>query len=79
MAMAIYNLLTGYEPKLLDDFDHSETSAMIFQDESGDIDTEPSYSCESELDDETIGKALSSLVHSGARRTSEPETSLSLS
>ena len=37
--MAIYNPLTGYEPNLLDDFDHSETSAMILQDESGDIDT----------------------------------------
>ena len=58
--MAIFNPLTGYEPKLLDDFDHSETSAMIFQDESGDIDTEPSYSCNAELDDEIIGKALSS-------------------
>ena len=58
--MAIYNPLTGYEPKLLDDFDHSETSAMIFQDESGDKDTEPSYSCNAELDDEIIGKALSS-------------------
>ena len=30
---------------------------MIFQDESGDIDTEPSYSCDAELDDEIIGKA----------------------
>ena len=58
--MAIYNPLTGYEPKLLDNFDYSETSAMIFQDESGDIDTEPSYSCDAELDDEIIGKALSS-------------------
>ena len=58
--MAMYHPLTGYEPKLLDDFDHSETSAMIFQDESGDIDTEPSYSCEAELDGEIIGKALSS-------------------
>ena len=58
--MAIYHPLTGYEPKLLDDFDHSETSAMSFQDKSGDIDTEPSYSCDAELDDETIGKALSS-------------------
>ena len=55
--MAIYNPLTGYEPKLLDDIDHSEASAMIFQDESGDIDTEPSYSCEAELDDEIIGEA----------------------
>ena len=33
---------------------------MIFQDELGDIDTEPSYSCDAALDDETIGKALSS-------------------
>ena len=33
---------------------------MIFQDESGDIDTELSYSWEAELDDEIIGKALSS-------------------
>ena len=35
--IAIYNPLTSYEPKLLDD---SETSAMIFQDESGDMDTD---------------------------------------
>ena len=58
--MAIYNPLTGYEPKLLGNFDYSETSAMIFQDESGDIDAEPSYSCDAELDDKNIGKALSS-------------------
>ena len=56
----MYNPLRGYEPKLLDNFDYSETSAMIFQDESGDIDTEPLYSCDAELDDEIIGKALSS-------------------
>ena len=58
--MAIYNPLTGYEPKHLDDFDYSETSAMIFQDESGDIDTVPSYSYDAELDDEIIGKAQTS-------------------
>ena len=58
--MEIYNPLTGYEPKLLDNFDYSETSAVIFQDDSGDLDTEPSYSCDAELDDEIIGKALSS-------------------
>ena len=29
---------------------------MIFQEESGDIDTELSYLCDAELDDETIGK-----------------------
>ena len=33
---------------------------MIFQEESRDIDTEPSYWCDAELDDETVGKALSS-------------------
>ena len=58
--MAIYHPPTGYEPNVLDDFHYSETSAMIFQEESGDIDTEPSYLCDAELDDETIGKALSS-------------------
>ena len=52
--------LTGYEPNVFDDFHYSETSAVIFQDESGDKDTEPSYLCDVELDDETIGKALPS-------------------
>ena len=46
--------------KLLDNFDYSETSPMIFQDESGDIDTEPSYSCDVEIDDGIIEKAISS-------------------
>ena len=57
--MAIHNPLTGYEPNQLDNFDYSET-AEIFQDESGDTGTEPSYSCDAELDDEIIGKAPSS-------------------
>ena len=57
--MAIYHPPTGYEPNVLDDFDYSETSAAIFQDESGD-NTEPSYSCGAEFDDEIIGKAPSS-------------------
>ena len=51
---------TGYEPKLLDDFHYSETTEIIFQEESGDKRTEPSYLCDAELDDEIIGKALSS-------------------
>ena len=59
-----YNPLTGYEPNQLDNqldnFDYSEISAAIFQHESVDIDTEPSHSCDAELDDELIGKALSS-------------------
>ena len=58
--MAMHNILTGYEPNILDNFDYSETSAAIFQDESVDKDTEPSCSCDAELDDEIIGKALSS-------------------
>ena len=58
--MAIFHPPTGYEPNVLDDFHYSGTSAMIFQDESGDIDTEPSNLCDAELDDETVGKALSS-------------------
>ena len=58
--MAIHNPVTGYEPNLLDNFDYSEASAAIFQDESGDIDTELSYSCDAELDDEIIGEAMSS-------------------
>ena len=57
--MAMNNPLTGYWPTLLDNFHYSEISAMIFQEESGDIDTEPSYLCDAELDGETIGKALS--------------------
>ena len=59
-TVAIHNILTGCEPHLRDNFDYSETSAAIFQDESGDIDAEPSYSCDAELDDEMIGKSLSS-------------------
>ena len=58
--MAIHNPLTGYEPNQLDNTDYFETFAVIFLNESGDIDTEPSYSCDAELDDEIIGKALSS-------------------
>ena len=57
--VVMHNPHTGYEPKLLDNFD-SETSAMIFQEESIDKDTEPSYLHDAELSDETIGRALSS-------------------
>ena len=79
-TVTIRNLLTGYESKHLNNFDYSEISARIFQDESDDTDTEPSYSFDAELDDETIGKALSSpLLIQERRRTSKRETSLSLS
>ena len=42
--VAIQIPLTGYEPKQLDNFDYSETYTAIFQNESVDMDTEPSYS-----------------------------------
>ena len=58
--VAIYNPLTGYEHNQLDNFDYSEASAALLHDESVDIDTEMSYSCDAELDDELVGKALSS-------------------
>ena len=47
---------------------------MIFQEESGDKETEPSYLCDAELDDETIGKALSSplfIQERGDQRTED--------
>ena len=71
-TVAIYNPLTGYEPKLLDEFDHSETSSMIFQDESGDIDAEPSYSCDAELVGEIVGKGY--LHHSSFRSEKNQRT-----
>ena len=58
--MAGYIPPTGYEPKLFDDLHYSETTKIIFQEESGDKDAVPSYLIDAELDDETIGKALSS-------------------
>ena len=75
--LAELTLPTGYKPKLLDDFHYSETSEMIFQEESGDKDTEPSYLCDAELDDETIGKSANfTTLHSGAKRISGPKTKL---
>ena len=57
--LAEFTPLTGYEPKLLDDFHYSETTEIIFQEQSGDKDAVPSYLCDADFDDETIGKALS--------------------
>ena len=68
--MAIHNPLTGYEPNQLDNFDYSEASAAVFQDESVDMDTEVSYSCDAELDDGLVGKALSSPLF--IRKREEP-------
>ena len=63
-SVAKTNSSKGYEPNQLDNqldnFDYSETYTAIFQNESVDIDTEPSYSFDAELDDELIRKALPS-------------------
>ena len=59
-------LSQGYEPKQFDYFNFPDTSATIFQDEAGDIDTEPSYSFDAELD-ELFRKALSSLLFTRER------------
>ena len=58
--LAEFTPLTGYEPKLLDDFHYLETTEIIFRDESSDKDAVPSHLFDTELDDETNGKALSS-------------------
>ena len=76
-SLAAFTPPTSYEPKLLDDFHFSETIEIIFQEESDDA--VPSYLFDAELDDETIGKALSSPLFIQEReRISGPKTSLSL-
>ena len=67
--VAIPTPLTGYEPNQLDNFDFTETYTSIFQNESVDIDTVPSYSFDVELEDELIGRALSTPSHSVFSRT----------
>ena len=59
-SLAEFTPPTGYEPKPPHDFHYSETTEMIFQEESRDKDTEPSYLHDSEINDGTIGRALSS-------------------
>ena len=56
-SVAKTNSSTSYEPNVIDNFDFSETYTAIFQNESVDIDTEPSYSFDAEVDDELIRKA----------------------
>ena len=50
--------LTGYEPNFFDAYHYSETTEIYLQEQSSD--TRPSYLHDAELDDETIGRALSS-------------------
>ena len=50
--------LTGYEPNFFDDFHYSETTEVFLQEQSSD--TRPSYLHDTEISDDTIGRALSS-------------------
>ena len=50
--------LTGYEPKFFDDYHFSETTEIFIQESSSD--TRPSYLHDSEISEDTIGRALSS-------------------
>ena len=43
---------TGYEPNVIDNFNYSEIYTAIFQNDSVDMDTKPSYTFDAELDDE---------------------------
>ena len=61
---------TGLEPIVIDNFDYSETCTAMFQNDSVDVDTEPSYSFDAELDDELIRKALSSPLFTHEREES---------
>ena len=49
--------LTGYEPKFFDDCHFTETTEIFIQESSSD--TRPSYLHDSEISDDTIGRALS--------------------
>ena len=57
--VAIYNPLTGYEPNQRQPARQPARTQRHLQ-RSSRMDTEPTYLCDTELDDELIGKALSS-------------------
>ena len=59
-TLAIHHPPTSYEPNVLDNFHYSETTEIIFRDASSDKDVVPSYLHDLEIDDYTIGRALSS-------------------
>ena len=58
--------LTGYEPNFFDDYNLSETTEIFIQESSSD--TRPSNLHDSEISDDTIGRAVSSPLF-----TQEPE------
>ena len=50
--------LTGYEPNFFDDYHFSENTEIFIQESSSD--SRPSYLYDTEISDDTIGRALSS-------------------
>ena len=78
-TLAIYHPPTGYEPNVLDDFHYSEIPEMTFQEESCDKDGALVLVWRGTRRWDHWESAIFTTVHSGARRTSEPETNLSLS
>ena len=81
-TLADNNPLTGYEPKVLDDYQISETTEIFIQESSSD--SKPSNLHDWEISDCTIGRALSSPLftqereHLASRRQAHhcPEESL---
>ena len=65
--MAKTTSCTVYEPHVIDNFDYSQTKTAIFQNEFVDVDTEPPYSFDAELDCDLVRKALSSPLFSQER------------
>ena len=59
-SVALWLIQPLPQANVIDNFDYSEIYTAIFQNDSVDIDTEPSYSFDAELDDELIRKAQSS-------------------
>ena len=57
-TLAENNPLTGYEPNFIDNYQISETTGIYSQESSSD--TRPSYLHDSQISDDTVGRALSS-------------------
>ena len=67
-SLVINTPLTGYEPKFFDDYHFSETTEIFIQESSRD--SRPSNLHDTEIDDNTIGRALSSPLF--AKEREEP-------
>ena len=63
--MAENNPLTGHEPNFFDDYHFSETTEIFLQEQSSD--TRPSNLHDSEISDDTIGRAFASSLFTQER------------